>query len=99
MKSEGSSTSHALRQSQKTAIRGTRVPIIRSIVNYGLYWDPIILGNYHFTESPRQDADHMPQPATNLPASLPEQRLDLQSYTKRWCDIEGDKVHELNRNK
>ena len=31
-------------------IRGTilKVPIIRIIVYWGLYWDPLILGNYHF---------------------------------------------------
>ena len=32
-------------------IRGTYlflgVPIIRIIVHWGLYWDPLILGNYH----------------------------------------------------
>ena len=30
-------------------IRGTllRVPIIRTIVFWGLYWGPLILGNYH----------------------------------------------------
>ena len=30
-------------------IRGTlfRVPIIRIIVYWGLYWGPLILGNYH----------------------------------------------------
>ena len=31
-------------------IRGTFLgaPIIRSIVFWGLYWGPLILGNYHF---------------------------------------------------
>ena len=31
-------------------IRGTilGVPIIRTIIFWGLYWGPIILGNYHF---------------------------------------------------
>ena len=34
-------------------IRGTilGVPIIRTIVFWGLYWGPLILGNYHIREA------------------------------------------------
>ena len=28
------------------------VPIIRTIVYLGLYWSPLILGNYHLTQLP-----------------------------------------------
>ena len=35
-------------------IRGTflGVPIIRTIVCLGLYWGPVILGNYHIANKP-----------------------------------------------
>ena len=29
------------------------VPIIRTIVYWGLYWSPLILGNYHVGKLPR----------------------------------------------
>ena len=47
-----------------TKIRGTflGVPIVRTIVYWGLYWGPLILGNYHIGSTTLAPKPYAAQP-------------------------------------